>query len=76
MGLNKKNPNKRKWQAQVLKCRKKTKHVYIWTCFDYFWKFSITLFLLNKKIGNQNYYAFKNEYDKKIDEIIEKRLKR
>jgi hypothetical protein len=79
LGLNKINPNGKKWQPRALKYIKNspriTKYVYIWYCQDSFSRFSITSFLLNFKMRKKNCYAFPDNFEKSINKLIVKRLK-
>jgi retron-type reverse transcriptase len=79
LGLDKTNPNGKRWQPRALKYIKHSfkvaKYVYIWYCQDTFSRLSITSFLLNSKICKKNYYAFRDSFKKSINKLIVKRLK-
>lgn len=79
LGLNKKNPNNRKWQPQILQYVKHSwktaKHVYLWTCSDSFLRLSITSFFLHSNLHKKNYYAFRSQFNKNTNKLITKRLK-
>ena len=79
LGLHKINPNGRKWQLQTLwyvkNLSKTVIYFYIWNCSDFFLKLSMSFFLLNRKLCNKNYYAFKNDFDKNTNKLFLKRLK-
>lgn len=78
-GLDKLNPNGRKWQPRagqyIKNSLKIAKHVYIWLCRDSFYQLPITLFCLKQRVQSQNYYAFKNNLDKNLNRLITERLK-
>jgi RNA-directed DNA polymerase len=79
LGLDKINPNEKKWQPRALQyiknSSKVTKYVYIWYCQDSFSRLSITSFLLDSKVRKKNYYAFPDSFEKSMNKLIVKRLK-
>jgi len=79
LGLDKVNPNGKKWQPRALKYVKNSskiaKYIYVWYCQDFFYKLSITSFFLNFKMRKTNYYAFRENFKKNINKLYTKRLK-
>lgn len=79
LGLDKVNPNSKKWQPRALKYVKNSskvaKYVYIWYCQDSFSRLSITSFLLNSKMRKNNYYAFQDNFKKSMNKLVTRRLK-
>ena len=79
LGLDKVNPNGKKWQPRALKYVKNSskvaKYVYVWYCQDSFSRLSITSFLLNFKMRKNNYYAFQDNFLKSMNKLVTKRLK-
>lgn len=78
LGLNKRNPNGKKWQPHVFRYPdfsfKGPWPVYIWFCQDIFRKLSITSFLLDSKLREHNYYVFQDCFNKSINLLTTKRL--
>jgi len=79
LGLEKVNPNGKKWQPRALQYVKNSskiaKYVHVWYCQDTFSRLSITSFLLASKMRKNNYYAFRNNFKKSINNLVTKRLK-
>jgi hypothetical protein len=79
LGLDKINPNGRKWQPRAAQYSKNllkvVKYAYIWLCSDSFNKLSITSLLLNPELRKKNYYAFRDNYDKNLIQLATARLK-
>ena len=79
LGLDKINPNGKKWQPRALQYFKNSskvaKYVHIWYCQDSFSRLSITSFLLDSKLRRKNYYTFPDSFKKSINKLIAKRLK-
>ena len=79
LGLDKINPNGKKWQPRALQYVKNSfkvaKYVHVWYCQDSFSRLSITSFLLNSKLRKKNYYAFQNSFQESINKLILRRLK-
>ena len=79
LGLDKINPNGKKWQPRALQYVKNSskvaKYVHIWYCQDSFSRLSITSFLLDSKLRRNNYYTFPDSFKKSINKLIAKRLK-
>ena len=79
LGLDKINPNGKKWQPRALQYVKNSskvaKYVHIWYCQDSFSRLSITSFLLDSKLRRKNYYTFPDSFKKSINKLIAKRLK-
>ena len=79
LGLDKINPNGKKWQPRALQYIKNSskvaKYVHIWYCQDSFSRLSITSFLLDSKVRKKNYYAFPDSFEKSMNKLIVKRLK-
>lgn len=79
LGLDKTNPNGKRWQPRALKSTKHpfkvAKYVHIWYCQDTFPKLSITLFLVDSKIRKKNYYVIRDSFKKSINKLTVKRLK-
>ena len=79
LGLDKINPNGKKWQPRALKYVKNSlkvaRYVYVWYCQDSFSRLSITSFLLNYKMRKKNYYAFQDDLKKNMNKLVTKRLK-
>jgi hypothetical protein len=79
LGLDKVNPNGKKWQPQALQYVKNSskvaKYVHIWYCQDSFSRLSVSSFLLNSKMRKKNYYASPDSFKKSINKLIIKRLK-
>lgn len=79
LGLNKVNPNGKKWQARVLKhaqsSLKDAGYIYIWSCHDSFLRVSIISFLLNSEMLKSNYYAFRESFKKSMNRLVSRRLK-
>ena len=78
LGLDKINPNGKKWQPRALQYVKNSskvaKYVYIWYCQDSFSRLSITSFLLDSKMRKKNYYAFQNSFQKSVNKLVTRRL--
>jgi hypothetical protein len=78
LGLDKVNPNGKKWQPRALQYVKNSskvaKFVHIWYCQDSFSRLSITSFLLDSKMRKNNYYAFPDNFKKSINKLIIRRL--
>ena len=79
LGLDKINPNGKKWQPRALQYVKNSskvaKYIHIWYCQDSFSRLSITSFLLDYKLRRNNYYTFPDSFKKSINKLIAKRLK-
>lgn len=79
LGLNKLNPNRKKWQPSIVSCfknsHKVSKYVHIWRCQDSLFKLSIVFLLLNFRKDKENHYVFHCNFKKNIDQLIFKRLK-
>ena len=79
LGLDKTNPNGKRWQPRALKYIKHSfkvaKYVHMWYCQDIFSRLSITSFLLDSKIRKKNYYTFRDSFKKSINKLVVKRLK-
>jgi len=79
LGLDKVNPNGKKWQPRALQYVKNSskvaKYEHIWYCQDSFSRLSITSFLLDSKMRKKNYYAFPDSFKKSISKLVIKRLK-
>ena len=79
LGLDKLNPNGKKWQCRALQYVKNSskvaKYVYIWYCQDTFSRLSITSFLLDSKMRKQNYYTFQDSFKKSMSKLVTRRLK-
>lgn len=79
LGLDKINPNSRKWQPRAEQCIKNSlkilRHVYVWFCSDFFYKSSIISFLLDAELCKKNYYACRIDFDKNLNRLITDRLK-
>lgn len=78
LGLDKINPNGKKWQPRALQyvnnSSKVAKYIYIWYCQDCFSRLSITSFLLDSKMRKKNYYAFQNSFQKSVNILVTRRL--
>jgi hypothetical protein len=78
LGLDKINPNGKKWQPHTLQYVKNSsnvaRHIYIWYCQDIFSSLSITSFLLDSKMRKKNYYAFQDSFQKSVNKLVTKRL--
>lgn len=79
LGLDKINPNGRKWQPQILQYIKSSlkvaNYAYIWFCSDFFYKASITHFSLDVELRKKNYYACRSSFDKNLNRLVVGRLK-
>nr|WAK84998.1 hypothetical proteine [Amicula sp. isolate GU52X-4 cfCalB7] len=79
LGLDKINPNGKKWQPRALKYVKNSfkvaDYVYVWFLRDTFSRLLITSFLLQSKMRKNNYYAFRESFKKSINKLVTKRLK-
>ena len=79
LGLDKINPNGHKWQPRVGQYVKNSlkilRYVYVWFCSDFFYKSSITSFFLKSKLCKKNYYAYRIDFDKNLNQLITDRLK-
>lgn len=79
LGLDKINPNGKRWQPRALQYVKNSlkvaKYVYVWSCQDSFHRLSITSFLLDSKMRKKNYYAFPDNFKKSMNKLIIRRLK-
>lgn len=79
LGLDKINPNSRKWQPRVRQYVKNSlkilRYVYVWFCSDFFNKSSILSFFLKSELSGKNYYAYKIAFDKNLNRLMTDRLK-
>lgn len=79
LGLDKINPNSRKWQPRVAQYAKNSlkilRYVYVWFCSDFFYKSSILSFFLEPELCSKNYYSYKIHFDKNLNRLITDRLK-
>lgn len=79
LGLDKTNPNGKRWQPRALKYIKHSfkvaKYVHIWYCQDTFSRLSIMPFLLDSKIRKRNYYTCIDSFKKSINKLVVKRFK-
>lgn len=78
-GLDKINPNGRKWQPwapQYIKGSLRVAgYVNIWFLRDSFYQLPITFFCLKPELFKKNYYAFRQKFDKNLTKLITFRLR-